>query len=107
MSLSTTAGIKTCSALVAFLMTVPKSLDGASQPLTPGMIILTLHGLRARVWGRLRSATGGGCKLVSWNHGMLCVRRTFRGHLAQTPCSEQGHLPLDQVAQSPVQPGLE
>jgi len=32
---------------------------------------------------------------------------TFRGHLAQPPCSEQGHLQLNQVAQSPVQPGLE
>jgi len=32
---------------------------------------------------------------------------TFRGHLAQPPCSEQGHLQLDQVAQSPIQPGLE
>jgi len=32
---------------------------------------------------------------------------TFRGHLAQPPCSEQGYLQLDQVAQSPVQPGLE
>jgi len=32
---------------------------------------------------------------------------TFRGHLAQPPCSEQGHLPLDQVAQSSVQPDLE
>jgi len=32
---------------------------------------------------------------------------TFRGHLAQPPSSEQGHLQLDQVAQSPVQPGLE
>jgi len=32
---------------------------------------------------------------------------TFRGHLAQHPRSEQGHLPLDQVAQSAVQPDLE
>ena len=24
-----------------------------------------------------------------------------------TPCSEQGHLHLDQVAQSPLEPGLE
>jgi len=32
---------------------------------------------------------------------------TFRGHLAQPPCSEQGHLQPDQAAQSPVQPGLE
>jgi len=31
---------------------------------------------------------------------------TFRCHLAQSHCSEQGHLKLDQVAQSPVQPGL-
>jgi len=32
---------------------------------------------------------------------------TFKGHLAQHPDSEQGHLPLDQVAQSPIQPDLE
>jgi len=32
---------------------------------------------------------------------------TFKGHLAQHPCSEQGHLQLDQVAQSPIQPDLE
>ena len=31
---------------------------------------------------------------------------TFKGHLAQTLCSEQGHLQLDQVAQSPVQLAL-
>jgi len=32
---------------------------------------------------------------------------TFRGHLAQPPCSEHGYVQLDQAAQSPVQPGLE
>ena len=32
---------------------------------------------------------------------------TFRSHLVKPPCSEQGLLQLDQVAQSPVQPGLE
>jgi len=32
---------------------------------------------------------------------------TLKGHLLQLPCSEQGHLQTDQVAQSPVQPGLE
>ena len=32
---------------------------------------------------------------------------TFKGHLVQPPCHGQGHLALDQVAQSPVQPGLE
>ena len=31
---------------------------------------------------------------------------TFRGHVAQSPCSEQGYLQFDQVAQSLVQPGL-
>jgi len=31
----------------------------------------------------------------------------FRGHLALPPCSEQGHLLLDQVAQSPIQIDLE
>ena len=35
------------------------------------------------------------------------LKGTFRGHLAQPACSEQGHLQLDQVAQSPIQPGLE
>ncbi|KAK4817094.1 hypothetical protein QYF61_027925 [Mycteria americana] len=32
---------------------------------------------------------------------------TFKGHLVQPPCKKQGHLQLDQVAQSPFQPGLE
>ena len=31
----------------------------------------------------------------------------LKRHLLQHPCNEQGHLQLDQVAQSPVQPGLE
>jgi len=32
---------------------------------------------------------------------------TFKGHLGPTPSPWQGHLPLDQVAQSLIQPGLE
>jgi len=32
---------------------------------------------------------------------------TLKGHLDQSSCTEQRHLQLDQVAQSPVQPGLE
>jgi len=32
---------------------------------------------------------------------------TFKDHLVQPPCSEQGHLQLDQVAQSPIQPDPE
>ncbi|KAK4823325.1 LOW QUALITY PROTEIN: hypothetical protein QYF61_000927 [Mycteria americana] len=32
---------------------------------------------------------------------------TFTGHLVQPPLQEQGHLQLDQVARSPIQPDLE
>jgi len=32
---------------------------------------------------------------------------TPRGHLVQPPCSKQGDLQLDQVAQSPVKPDFE
>ena len=32
---------------------------------------------------------------------------TFKRHLVQTPCHGQEHLPPDQAAQSPVQPGIE
>jgi len=37
----------------------------------------------------------------------LELEGTFKGHLVQLPCNEQGHLRLDQVAESLVQPGLE
>ena len=49
-------------------------------------------------------------RCCSYNHRIIqCfgLTGTFRGHLVQSPCSEQGHLLLDQVAQSAVQPGLE
>jgi len=35
------------------------------------------------------------------------LEETFKGHLVQPPSNEQGLLQLDQVVQSPVQPGLE
>ena len=38
---------------------------------------------------------------------MIWVGRDIVDHLAPTLHHGQGHLPLDQVAQSPVQPGLE
>lgn len=38
------------------------------------------------------------------NHRMLSVRRDFKDHLFP---SHPGHLPLDQVAQSPIQPDLD
>jgi len=31
------------------------------------------------------------------------LKGTFKGHLVQLTCSEQGQLQLDQVAQSPIQ----
>jgi len=41
------------------------------------------------------------------NHRTVWVERTFKDLLVQPPCSDQGHLQLDQAAQSPVQPSLE
>jgi len=38
---------------------------------------------------------------------MVWVGRNLKDYLVQPPCHGQGHLPLDQVAQSPIQPGLE
>ena len=35
------------------------------------------------------------------------LERTFKGHLVQLPYNEQGHLQLEQAAQSPIQPDLE
>jgi len=35
------------------------------------------------------------------------VEREIKDNLVPTPCYRQGLLPLDQVAQSPIQPGLE
>jgi len=35
------------------------------------------------------------------------LERTLKIIWFQPPCHEQGHLPLDQVAQSSIQPGLE
>ena len=44
--------------------------------------------------------------LLSQNHRMVWVGRDLKDHLIPAPCHEQGHLPLHQVAQSPIQPGL-
>ena len=38
---------------------------------------------------------------------MVWVGRDLQDHVVPTPCCRQGHLPLDQVAHSPVQSGLE
>lgn len=36
--------------------------------------------------------------------GYFGLEGTFKGHLVQTPCSQEGHLYLDQVAYSPRTP---
>jgi len=38
---------------------------------------------------------------------MVRVGRDLKDHPVPTPCHEKGYLPLDQVAQSSIQPGLE
>ena len=45
--------------------------------------------------------------MESQNCGMVWVGRDLKDHLVPTPCHGQGHLPPDQVAQSPSKPGLE
>lgn len=35
------------------------------------------------------------------------LERTFKGHLVQPFCNEQGYLPLEQLAQNPIQPDHE
>ena len=45
--------------------------------------------------------------IESQNHRVVRIGRVLTDHLVPTPCHGQGHLPPDQVAQSPVQPGLE
>ena len=41
------------------------------------------------------------------SHRIVKLEGTLKGHLGQLPCNEQGHLQLDQVSQSLVQPDLE
>jgi len=38
---------------------------------------------------------------------MVWVGRDLEGRVVPTSCCRQGHLPLNQVAQSPIQPGLQ
>ena len=47
---------------------------------------------------------------LSYNHRIIewfGLEGTLKITWIQPPCHEQGHLPLDQVAQSPIQPGLQ
>lgn len=41
------------------------------------------------------------------NHKTVWIEVTFKGHLVQPPCLDQGHIQLDEVFQNPIQPDLE
>ena len=43
----------------------------------------------------------------AWDAQWFELEGTFKGHLVQLPCHEQGHPQLGQVAQNPIQPDLE
>ena len=48
--------------------------------------------------------------MESQNHRIIetfALEGAFKGHLVQPSCTEEGHLQLDQVAQSPIQTDLE
>jgi len=47
------------------------------------------------------------CRLLSDTYRMVWTRRDLEDHLVQPLSHGQGHLPPDQAAQSPIQPGLE
>ena len=38
---------------------------------------------------------------------LIELEGTFKGHLVQPLCNDQGHIQLDQIAQSPIQPDFE
>ena len=42
-------------------------------------------------------------RIIEW----FGLEGTFKGHLVQSHCKQQGHLQLGQVAQSPIQPDFE
>ena len=47
---------------------------------------------------------------MAWKCGIIEsfeLEGAFEVYLVQLPCKEQGHLQLDQVTQSPIQPDLE
>ena len=52
------------------------------------------------------SANSWGCEGESVIE-LLELERTFKGHLLQLPCNEQGHLHLEQITQSLIQTALE
>lgn len=55
------------------------------------------------VWTPLGARERAGIVFVtdSKNYGIVWVEREFKGHDVQAPCNKEGHLQLDQVAQSP------
>jgi len=60
---------------------------------------------RSESWGDPREVQQGQVQGLAYALGQPLV--SVQVDLLQPPCHEQGHLQPDQVAQSPVQPGLE
>lgn len=50
---------------------------------------------------------GSDALLESENLGMVWVGTNLKRHLVPSPCHGKGHLPLNQAAPRPTQPGLE
>jgi len=63
---------------------------------------LNKTGLSTDPWGTPLVA-GLNHRIIKW----FGWEGIFEGHLVQPTCEDQGHLQLDQVAQSPIQPNLE
>jgi len=58
----------------------------------------------------VRQGKGQNLSAAAWCMGsseLFELEGTFKSHLVQLPCNEQGHLQLSQDAQSPIQPDLE
>lgn len=46
-------------------------------------------------------------ELIERIHRLVWVGKALKDHLVPAPCRGQGHIPLDQVAHSSIQPYLE
>lgn len=46
-------------------------------------------------------------EVTEYNHGMVWLGESLKGHLIQPLCREQEHFQPGQTVQSPVQPGVE
>ena len=88
--------------------TLPKALALFLPVLSWSQLLLSLEAVpKQSASGEVVSLYGERHFAGTQNHGMVGLEGTIKDHLIQHPCHGQGHLPLDQVAPSPIQPGLE